>query len=342
MGCPTRWLVPCGTDRERQRWTRWTRSSANSWWRAYENLDRLDRDLVDLETATDSRALLGSVFRTIHTIKGTSGFLGFSTLEGLTHVGENLLAELRDGKRTMTTATTDVLLRMVDTVRRILETVESTGVEGEHPTQAVIDAIQAVLDGVDPAPSASDEAAEATDLADVTEASDPEAEPAAAPVAAAPKRAVKPVLPAAPKTAAKAQAPAPADAAPEAPAASEAPAEADAPDEMPVRSAAESSIRVDVDVLDALMRHVGELVLARNAMTSLAGDMDDPNLVRASQRLSLIATELQQGVMKTRMQPIDHVWSKVPRMVRDVSSAVGRKVQAHHGGQGHGTRSLRP
>jgi len=90
---------------------------------------------------------------------------------------------------------------------------------------------------------------------------------------------------------------------------------------------------VDVEVLDALMRHVGELVLARNAMTLLAVDLGEPSFVRASQRLSLIATELQQGVMKTRMQPIEHVWSKVPRMVRDISLALGREVRLEMIGQ---------
>jgi two-component system chemotaxis sensor kinase CheA len=90
---------------------------------------------------------------------------------------------------------------------------------------------------------------------------------------------------------------------------------------------------VDVEVLDALMRHVGELVLARNAMTRLSADIGDASLVRASQRLSLIATELQQGVMKTRMQPIEHVWSKVPRMVRDISAALGRHVRLEMIGQ---------
>lgn len=104
-------------------------------------------------------------------------------------------------------------------------------------------------------------------------------------------------------------------------------------DDAPVRSAADASIRVDVEVLDALMRHVGELVLARNAMTRLSADIGDASLVRASQRLSLIATELQQGVMKTRMQPIEHVWSKVPRMVRDISAALGRHVRLEMIGQ---------
>ena len=288
---------------------------------SHENLDRLDRDLVELETATESRALLGSVFRTIHTIKGTSGFLGFSALESLTHVGENLLSQLRDGERPMTQRTTDVLLEMVDAVRAILQEIDATGAEGSHDTSATLAAIQGVLDGEPEAPQPEKpQQKKSTAKPSVRIGKRPAAKAAKATPAAETN-----------------EAPEPGPVPEEAPAAQEAPADEPAPaptpretpaaEEMPVRSSAETSIRVDVEVLDALMRHVGELVLARNAMTSLSVDLDDPTLVRASQRLSIIATELQQGVMKTRMQPIDHVWSKVPRMVRDIAAAVGRQVR---------------
>src|SRR5690554_5544234 len=89
-----------------------------------ENLDQLDRDLVALEEQPGSRPLLSSIFRTIHTIKGTSGFLAFGRLERLTHAGESLLVELRDGRRTMDQRTTDVLLAMLDRVRDIMTAIE--------------------------------------------------------------------------------------------------------------------------------------------------------------------------------------------------------------------------
>ena len=320
---------------------------------SYENLDRLDRDLVDLESDSTSRPLLSSVFRTIHTIKGTSGFLGFSELESLTHVGENLLAQLRDGKRPMTHHTTDVLLSMVDAVRAILTVVENTGAEGEHDNAAIIANIQAVLDSppeeaAEPAPASAVDGAPATKapakkvLPKKPAANKPAAKKAPAKKIVAKKKAAEapaeeaPAAPAKGKVikakprigtrpAAAAKAAAPVATAPAA--APELELEPGQNGDAPVRSAAESSIRIDVDVLDALMRHVGELVLARNAMTNLATELDNPALVRSSQRLSLIATELQQGVMKTRMQPIDQVWSKVPRMVRDVSSSLGRQVK---------------
>ncbi|RMI06978.1 chemotaxis protein CheA, partial [Cellulomonas triticagri] len=91
--------------------------------------------------------------------------------------------------------------------------------------------------------------------------------------------------------------------------------------------AADASIRVDVDLLDALMRQVGELVLARNQISRLATGTEDVDLARSAQRLNLIAGELQEGVMKTRMQPIEHLWSKMPRMVRDIAAACAREVQ---------------
>jgi len=127
-----------------------------------------------------------------------------------------------------------------------------------------------------------------------------------------------------------------------APEATPAPAPAPAADEVgTLRAAADASIRVDVDLLDALMRQVGELVLARNQISRLAGGTDDVDLARSAQRLNLIAGELQEGVMKTRMQPIEHLWSKMPRMVRDVAAACHREVQLElSGGDTELDRSL--
>jgi chemotaxis protein histidine kinase CheA len=99
------------------------------------------------------------------------------------------------------------------------------------------------------------------------------------------------------------------------------------------RSVADSSIRVDVDLLDALMTLVGELVLTRNQIVQHASSRADTDLVRSSQRLNLIASELQEGVMKTRMQPIDSIWGKVPRVVRDLSLTCGKTVRVEMEGK---------
>ncbi|NNH08080.1 chemotaxis protein CheA, partial [Cellulomonas fimi] len=94
-----------------------------------------------------------------------------------------------------------------------------------------------------------------------------------------------------------------------------------------LRGAAESSVRIDVDLLDRLMRQVGELVLFRNRLSRLASEAQDVDLTRSAQQLNLIASELQDGVMRTRMQPIEHVWSKMPRVVRDLAAVCGREVR---------------
>jgi two-component system chemotaxis sensor kinase CheA len=238
---------------------------------SYENLDQLDRDLVALEESPGSRPLLSSIFRTIHTIKGTSGFLAFGRLERVAHVGENLLVELRDGRRSMDQPTTDVLLRLTDNVREILAAIEADGTEGAVVIEEVVEAVEAVLEGR---------------AAVVVEKE------------------------------------------PEVPAQASAPAVEQLTDEVgALPRAADTSIRVDVDLLDALMRQVGELVLARNQISRLASGTADVDLARSAQRLNLIAGELQEGVMKTRMQPIEHVWSKMPRIVRDLAAACGREVQ---------------
>ncbi|NMM16996.1 MAG: chemotaxis protein CheA [Cellulomonas sp.] len=283
---------------------------------SHENLDQLDQDLVALESTPGSRELLSSIFRTIHTIKGTSGFLAFSRLEQVTHAGESLLVDLRDGRRSMDQATTDVLLRLVDTVRDILAAIDHDGSEG---AVAVEDVIAAIVDVQEQVPSEA------------------KAAPAPAPAAVVPVQRSGSVEPTTPTVTvvvppAPSAAPAP-EPAPEPRAATvvstpqAATAPAAAPEEVAApRTSADSSIRVDVGLLDALMRQVGELVLARNQISLLASGADDVELSRSAQRLNLIAGELQEGVMKTRMQPIEHVWSKMPRVVRDLSAQCEREV----------------
>jgi len=301
-----------------------------------ENLDQLDRDLVALEGAPGDRALLSSVFRTIHTIKGTSGFLAFGRLERLAHAGENLLAELRDGKRAMDGPTTDALLAVVDRVRDLLRAIEATGGEADVDIDDAVARVEGVLADEPVFPVAAAAASEdPTDQVPTDEAPTDQApgddtavgrapEPASSAPAVPAPRAPEPPAPAARATSRPPQAarpaPQPGAAAPAVPA----PAEPGL-DDGASRTVAETSIRVDVDLLDALMRQVGELVLARNQILRLSGNGAD-ELARASQRLDVIASELQEGVMKTRMQPIEHLWSKMPRMVRDLSATCRREV----------------
>lgn len=302
---------------------------------SHENLDQLDRDLVALEEAPRSRELLSSVFRTIHTIKGTSGFLAFARLERVAHVGENLLVDLRDGRRTMDQPTTDVLLLMVDTVRDLLGEIERSGGEGDVDVEAAVAAITRVQEAVPDEPTGPASAADeppAPALVVNTVAEPVATEPVVTePVAAEPVTAEVVAEPVPAPVAERAAEPAPEPVAPPAPAAlipSQRPAEAaHLEDTGTLRGAADSSIRVDVDLLDQLMRQVGELVLARNRISRLASSAQDVDLARSAQQLNLIASELQEGVMRTRMQPIEHVWSKMPRVVRDLAAMCGREVR---------------
>ena len=324
---------------------------------SHENLDQLDQDLVALEQDPNSRDRLSSIFRTIHTIKGTSGFLAFNRLEEIAHVGENLLSRLRDGALDLTPSRTDALLQMVDTIRALLAAIEATGGEGSVEVATTVALISSALeDG--PAAAAPAPVAEAP----AVEAPDVEAAPAPAKKAAAKKAPAK----RAPRTTKAAVVPQPApvpaveivpvDTTPVAAAAPVVEPPKEIPVEVPVaevpvaplvpvaaenvgdeeikagaqpgrRAVADSTIRVDVDLLDNLMLLVGELVLTRNQIVQYVARQSDQDLVRASQRLNLIASELQEGVMKTRMQPIDHIWSKLPRVVRDLGLQCGKSVR---------------
>ncbi|MFN8651624.1 MAG: chemotaxis protein CheA [Gemmatimonadales bacterium] len=277
-----------------------------------EGLDQLDRNLVALEQKPGDKDLLAGIFRCIHTIKGTSGFLGFSKLESVTHVGESLLSDLRDGKKVLTPEITSALLRLVDAVRGMLATIESSGQDGQDDFSELVGLLTRLQKG-EAAPAAEQEAAPAKGKK--SRKSGPSAQVTEEVAAAAPAPAPAPAPVAAPVEAA-APAPAPAPAA--------ASAEAAAP---AAPSAGDSNIRVDVGLLDKLMNLVGELVLARNQILQYTANQDDSSFVATSQRLNLITTELQEGVMKTRMQPIGNVWAKFPRVVRDLAVACKKQVR---------------
>ncbi len=267
---------------------------------SYENLERLDRDLLALEKNPGDVPTLSSVFRTIHTIKGTCGFLGFGKLEAVTHVGENLLSKLRDGHLALRPDIATALLMLVDAVREMLASIEQSGAEGDGDYAALVGELKALQDeAVDPPPTP-------------TVAVDPPPAPAQSsppPTAAAP--------------AAASPAPKPPAAAGE------------------HGGVADTNIRVDVGVLDKLMSLVGELVLARNQLLQFAATVRDPAFTRTCQRLNLITGELQQGVMKTRMQPVGNVFDRFPRVVRDLSAMVGKKIRLEvEGGETELDRSV--
>lgn len=293
-----------------------------------ENLSRLDNEMLELERHPADPQLLASIFRTFHTIKGTCGFLGFSQLEALTHEAETLLSQMRDGRRMVTQELVSLILEVIDATRSILNVIESTGSEGVHPYEKLTDRLR--LAAAAPLrPCHQDD-----DLAVQPESAPAQIESTAAQIANTPAQIDNPAAvlgdcdphtdpPLAPLP--KAHQPA-AERLP----AAESPARDKAAEEYPAElngGVADSAIRVDVNLLDKLMNLVGELVLARNQILQFQADPDGTALKATSQRLNLITTELQEGVMKTRMQPIGVVWNKLPRVVRDLACSMGKQIR---------------
>ncbi|MBP8257415.1 MAG: chemotaxis protein CheA, partial [Opitutaceae bacterium] len=268
-----------------------------------EGLDRFDREMLVLEKGQGTPETLNVIFRVIHTIKGTAGCLGLPKIESVAHVGENLLDSLREGKLTSTPEMITTLLAYADALRAMLESLETTGNEGSADYSILLQQLQDFLTGKPvatppaPAPAAKQTWGLFDDEPAATAPASPASESTAPPAPSAPP----PVLM----------------------------ENTGVEKEVATRShsASDSAIRVDVGQLDKLMNLVGELVLARNQIVQFTNQAQDPTFLNASQRLNNITTELQEGVMKTRMQPIGNIWAKFPRVVRDVSLELGKSVQ---------------
>jgi chemotaxis protein histidine kinase CheA len=308
---------------------------------SHENLDRLDRELVELEEHPGDQEILKGVFRTIHTIKGTSGFLAFNKLEAVTHVGENLLARLRDGLLRLNPGIATALLAMVDAVREMLGCIAAQGNEGDGDHSQLIANLTRLLQPAQPAATpaapvpATPAAKKKRAVRSARKASRParSAKNVAVPrtkrrIAPSPEKPVPQAVPETPPSAVVSETPPiPAVATPVLPA-------AEVPSPAPVtQTSADSTIRVDVNLLDQLMTLVGELVLARNQILQFTNAIEESGLLAARQRLNIITTELQEGVMKTRMQPIGNIWSKFPRTVRDVALSCGKQVRIEMEGE---------
>jgi two-component system, chemotaxis family, sensor kinase CheA len=317
-----------------------------------ENLDRLDRELVILEKDSRNRETLSSIFRTIHTIKGTCGFLAFGKLESVAHAGESLLSLLRDGAIELTPERTTALLSLVDAVRQMLGSIERSGNEGERDDEELVERLKRLQK--DEEEKEVRELREVQEFKEATETKEQKREGVGAEktagaegvenaenreeAAGPPKQLGKILVEMGTVT--------PEDVA----YAVQRQLEGDRRSigeilvergmlksqdlmaavqvQQAARSAvSESSIRVDVALLDRLMNLVGELVLARNQILLHTQGVQDAGLVASGQRLNLITSELQEGVMKTRMQPIGNIWSKFPRTVRDVAMSCGKSVR---------------
>lgn len=306
-----------------------------------ESLGLLDVELVKLEKNPEDQQILGQIFRVMHTIKGTCGFLGLPRLEHVAHASENVMGKIRDGAMSATPEVISLVLTSIDRIKDLIGKLEEQGKEPEGDDTEIIRVLNACAESC----GASVNGGGTMTAADLP--------PPPAPVEAMPMDDAKPdaggnvsleelerifqSTPVAPEIAEKVTKPAAAPAPVAKPAAVPAKAAqgavaeglkaAEGGGEGTAGAVSGQSIRVNIDVLENLMQMVSELVLTRNQLIQIARVKNDVEFVTPIQRLSHITTDLQEGVMKTRMQPIGNAWAKFPRLIRDLALELNKKVE---------------
>ena len=231
-----------------------------------ESLDLVDAQLVRFEQEPNNAQVLDNIFRLVHTIKGTCGFLTLPRLEALAHAAEALMSKFRSGTMVSSEAVT-LILATLDRIKDLLDELEQTQKEQEGTDRDLIGALERMA-------------------------------------SAEPSKVV--------------------DAPPLAPNGIESERDAETPAEGRV---ARQTIRVSVGTLEHLMTMVSELVLTRNQLLELMRHHEDSEFKAPLQRLSSVTAELQEGVMRTRMQPIHSAWQKLPRIVRDLATELGKDIE---------------
>ena len=328
---------------------------------SFELIEQIDHDLVELESNPDDLELLNRIFRVAHTVKGSSSFLNFDTLTELTHHMEDVLNKARHGELKITADVMDVVLKSVDMMKGLLVSIRDNGndsnsgidisqicpqltaiSEGQSPTSATPEPEpapapepaaadippSAIPEDIDPNTLSEDQInAEIERLLKVRKAED-EARRAA-------KGSGGGAAPAAPAAPATAPAAAPAAPVADKPAAAAKPAGdgANAPAKAGA-NASDQTIRVEVGRLDYLMNLVGELVLSKNRLLTIYNDVEErydgeqflEELNQVVSSLSLVTTDVQLAVMKTRMQPVAKVFNKFPRVVRDIGRDLNKQI----------------
>ena len=319
-----------------------------------ESLDTVDNQLVRFEQEPNNAKILDNIFRLVHTIKGTCGFLGLPRLEALAHAAETLMGKFRDGMPVTGEAVT-LILTTIDRIKDLLAQLEANESEPEGEDRDLISELEAMVErgmaamaaGAAPPPLVPAAPAAPPAAPAVTQGSlidqtlerplrpgevsldelerafretaietPPAHEKAPEPKAAAPAPKAEPA-----KVEAKAE---PKAEAPKKAARAKANADGEVHENDKV---ANQSIRVNVDTLEHLMTMVSELVLTRNQLLEIARRNEDTEFKVPLQRLSNVTAELQEGVMKTRMQPIGNAWQKLPRIVRDLATELGKQIE---------------
>lgn len=335
---------------------------------AFELIEQIDHDLVELEANPEDLELLNRIFRVAHTVKGSSSFLNFDVLTELTHHMEDVLNKARKGELKITPDIMDVVLESVDMMKGLLESIRDNGSdaaagidiknicvrltqisEGEAPSAAAEALAAPAPEPVkepEPATPAEEAAPEVSD-AELSKLSDSEVEAEIERLLKVRKaedqarRASKGIAPKSPKEIAPAASAAPAPAPKPAPS-----RERDADKKVPAASsssavAQEQTIRVEVKRLDHLMNLIGELVLGKNRLLKIYDDVEEryegekflEELNQVVSSLSLVTTDIQLAVMKTRMLPIAKVFNKFPRMIRDLSRDLGKQIDLEISGE---------
>jgi two-component system chemotaxis sensor kinase CheA len=297
-----------------------------------ESLDTVDVELVRFEQDPNNAGILGNIFRLVHTIKGTCGFLGLPRLEALAHAAETLMGKYRDGAPVRGEGVTLILIT-IDRLKEILSDLEGAGSEPEGDDGDLISQLEEMSSSAAAVPVAKVEqpkAAEPERVLRPGEVSLEELERAfqeteiETPQVAAPPLA--PEAPAQPVVAEKAEAKKPARA--------KAVAVAVDDDEKTEGVKGQQTLRVNVDTLEQLMTMVSELVLTRNQLLEIVRRHEESEFKVPLQRLSNVTAELQDGVMKTRMQPIGNAWQKLPRIVRDLGNELSKQIELEmHGAE---------
>jgi two-component system chemotaxis sensor kinase CheA len=254
-----------------------------------EGLTALDTALVTFSDNPNDKSLLDTIFRTLHTIKGTCGFLGLTRLEKLAHISETLLDGFRKDVRTATPDDVDLILKGLDQIRLLVDAIAATGKEPEGDDTTLIASIQAAINGeaaqtpYAPAPGIQDGVADEEIIAPAENLTAP----------APPEKSVVPQS---------------------APAA-------------PVQDQSSQFLRIHVDRLEEMLAMVSELVLTRNQLTQVTRSLNEESLEEPIQRLNSVVSELQDSVMKARMQPIGNAWAKFPRIIHDIARETGKSIQ---------------
>ena len=337
---------------------------------AFELIEQLDQDLVELESSPEDLELLNRIFRVAHTVKGASSFLNFDVLTHLTHHMENILNKARHGELKITAEVMDVILESIDLMKALLERIRDTGADQGIDVSACVSRLDQAVGGdgnveapaAESAPeeapasepeSAAEEAAggdaEEEDYSDLSEAeieaeierllaqrqAEDKAKREAKKAAGEEEHAA---VPSEPKAAPEAPAPKPAARPkPESDGGGATPP----PAAKKSSAAVEQTIRVDVKRLDHLMNLIGELVLGKNRLIKINDDVEEryegeeflEELNQVVSIVSIVTTDLQIAVMKTRMLPVGKVFNKFPRMIRDLSRELGKKIELNISGE---------